>query len=42
MFSFSDYVSIASNFMLLGGGIECIVIITGYLLNLVYSSVKGR
>ncbi len=41
MFSFVDYVSIASGFMLVGGGIECVVIITGYLLNFIYNSVKG-
>ena len=41
MFSVNDYVSIASNFMFVGGGIECIVIITGYLLKLVYNLVKG-
>lgn len=37
-----DYVGIASQFMVLGAGMECIVIMIGYIIQAVFNLMKAR
>lgn len=38
----NECVSIATSFMVLGAGLECIVILVGYVLSSVYNLMKAR
>lgn len=41
MYSASDYVHIACQFAIVGGAMECIVIMIGYVFKSIFNLLKG-